>query len=198
MNSGELFPCCPLTDFTKNYLMETTNFFTGIAELDLTGDLNLTIRKDGESLTVSLIINSDQCGDNAKKLIPPLILKGSAQEIDNGFFETVTTPMQQTSALLCDMDAYLKQQEAAKAQSAMEKQKADAESKEKDAKEKKFTEAMQKADELEKEGKFKEAWVKVPEPPEYPQHREAILKRREELSKQFPPDLFNTDNPKID
>ncbi len=55
--------------------MEAINFFKGIAGLDITDDLNLTISMDGDSLIVSLLSSSEQCGDNAKKGIPRLSSK---------------------------------------------------------------------------------------------------------------------------
>ncbi len=50
----------------------------------------------------------------------------------------------------------------------MEKGKSDREKKEKEAKEKKYNEALQKAEDLEKEGKYKEAWPALPKVSEYP------------------------------
>jgi hypothetical protein len=50
---------------------------------------------------------------------------------------------------------------------------------------------MAKADELEKEGKYREAWMKVPEIPDYPEKADEIRKRKTELSDKFSaPSLF--------
>ncbi|MGN6214527.1 hypothetical protein [Parafilimonas sp.] len=171
--------------------METTNFFSNVAALNITGDLQLTIRKGAENnWIVSVMLNNEQCGDDARKLIPPLNLRGSTEELDNGFFGRITTPMQIASGLMVDMEGFMKQLEEAKKQSAMEKEKADKERKEKEAKEKKYKEAMQKVDELEKEGKHRDAWMKVPDPSEYPEQAEAIRKRKSSLAAKFAPDLF--------
>lgn len=171
--------------------METTNFFSSIAALNITGDLQVTIRKGAESnWIVSVMLNNEQCGDDARKLIPPLNLRGSAEELDNGFFERITTPIQTVSGLMVDMEGFMKQLEEVKKKSAMEKEKADRERKEKETKEKKYKEAMQKVDELEKEGKHRDAWMKVPDPSEYPEQAEAIRKRKSSLSSKFAPDLF--------
>ena len=171
--------------------METTNFFSSIAALNITGDLQVTIRKGAESnWIVSVMLNNEQCGDDARKLIPPLNLRGSAEELDNGFFERITTPIQTASGLMVDMEGFMKQLEEVKKQSAMEKEKTDRERKEKEAKEKKYRETMQKVDELEKEGKHRDAWMKVPDPSEYPEQAEAIRKRKSSLSSKFAPDLF--------
>ncbi len=88
------------------------------------------------------------------------------------------------------MEAFLKQLEQAKARSAMEKEKTDREKKAKEEKERKFKEAMQKLDTLEKEGKYRDAWMKVPDPLDYPEQAEALRKRRSALAGKFAPDLF--------
>ena len=173
--------------------METTNFFSSVAALNITGDLQVTIRKGAESnWIVSVMLNNEQCGDEARKLIPPLNLRGSAEELDNGFFERITAPIQTVSGLMVDMEGFMKQLEEVKKQSAMEKEKTDRERKEKEAKEKKYKEAMQKVDELEKEGKHRDAWMKVPDPSEYPEQAETIRKRKSSLSSKFAPDLFGS------
>ncbi len=174
--------------------METTKFFSGIAALGITGDLQLTIRKGAENnWVVSVMLHNEQCGDSARKLIPSLNLNGTAEELDNSFFEQITTPMQAASGLMVNMEAFMKQVEEAKKQSAMEKEKADKDKKEKEAKEKKYKEAMQKVEELEKEGKFRDAWMKVPEPSEYPEQADALRKRKSSLAAKFAPDLFGAE-----
>lgn len=172
-----------------------TNFFNQIAQLGFTGNLQLTISKGAENnLIVSVMLHNEQCGDNGKNLIPPLTFRATAEELDEGFFKQITTPLEKVSGVMVDMENYLKQVEEAKKQSAMEKEKAEKERKEKEAKNKKFKDAMTKADELEKEGKFREAWVKVPNPADYPEKADEIRKRKKELSDKFSsPSLFGTE-----
>jgi len=170
-----------------------TNFFNQVQQLDFTGNLQLNIAKGVDNnLIVSVLLNNEGCGDNAKNLIPPLTFNGMPQEFDEEFFEKITAPVQKVSGLMVDMEQFQKQLDEAKKQSAMEKQKTDKEKKAQDAKEKKYRDAMAKADELEKAGKYREAWVKVPEPSEFPEKKEEINKRRSALSAQFEPDLFGT------
>ena len=168
------------------------NFFHQIAQLQITGDLQLTIAKGAENnLIVSVMLQNEQCGDNAKNIIPPLNLRGTAEELDHGFFEKITTPIQTASGLMVDMESFMKKLEETKKQSAMEKDKADRQKKEQEVKDKKFKEAMAKADELEKEGKHREAWVKVPEITEFPEKADEIRRRKRELSDKFSaPSLF--------
>lgn len=172
------------------------NFFNKIAQLDFTGVLQLNIAKGAESnLIVSVILNNEQCGDDAKNLIPPLTFNATPQEFDEGFFEQIKTPVQKVSGLMVDMEKFLKQMEEAKKHSAMEKEKADKEKKEKETKDKKFKDGMAKADELEKEGKFRDAWMKVPDITEFPEKKaDEIRKRKTELSEKFStPSLFGAE-----
>jgi PRTRC genetic system protein E len=169
-----------------------TNFFNQIQQLDFTGNLQLTITKGAESnLIVSVLLHNEQCGDSAKNLIPPLTFNATPQEFDEGFFEQITTPVQKVSGLMVDMEKFQKQLDEAKAQSAIEKAKAEKEKKEQEAKGKKFKQAMDKVDELEKEGKFREAWMKVPDLTEFPEKADEIRKRKTSLSDKFAtPSLF--------
>lgn len=179
--------------------MEPTNFFNQIAQLEITGDLHLTIAKGAENnLIVSIMLQNEQCGDNAKQLIPPLNLRGTAEELDEGFFQQITTPLQTASGLMVNMEVFMKRLEEAKKQSAMEKEKTEKEKKEQEAKDKKFKDCMAKADELEAAGKFREAWMKVPEIADYPEKADEIRKRKSELSNQFSSTgLFATEQPTV-
>lgn len=83
--------------------MVQTNFFRQIVKLNLTGDLQLTLRATEEnSFVLSILLINEQCGDKARKLIPPLNLRGTAEELDNGFFEKVANPLQTVSGLMVD------------------------------------------------------------------------------------------------
>ena len=169
-----------------------TNFFNQIQQLDFTGVLQLNISKGAENnLIVSVMLNNEQCGDNAKNLIPPLTFNATPKEFDEGFFEQIKAPIKTVSGLMVDMEKFLKQLEEVKRQSAMEKEKADKQKKEQEAKDKKFKDGMAKADELEKEGKFREAWIKVPDMTEFPEKADEIRKRKTSLSDKFgTPSLF--------
>lgn len=170
----------------------STNFFNQIQQLDFTGVLQLNISKGAENnLIVSVLLNNEQCGDNAKNLIPPLTFNATPQEFDEGFFEQIKAPIKTVSGVMVDMEKFLKQMEEVKKQSAMEKDKAEKAKKEKDAKDKKFKDSMAKVDELEKEGKYREAWMKVPDIAEFPEKADEIRKRKTSLSDKFAtPSLF--------
>ncbi len=187
--------------------MPITNFFAHIAAIPFEGCLNITIRKDGEQLTTSIILQNEGCGDTAKNHIPPLILKGSPKELCEGFFDAIITPIAETSKLLVNMEAYLKGQEAAKKNAAMEKKKTEKTDKAdksdkpttpEELKEMKYKGIMAEVDKLEAAGKFREAWIKVPQASAFPDKAEEMQKRRSQLSAQFSPDLFGAGQPATD
>jgi hypothetical protein len=92
------------------------------------------------------------------------------------------------------MEQFLKEKEQAKVSSQMEKDNALKMGKEKTEMQKQYELAMKKADELETAGKFKEAWMKVPQADLYPEYKDIIHARKAELSDKFPIDLFNAPN----
>ncbi|WP_292008893.1 PRTRC system protein E [Chryseobacterium sp.] len=172
-----------------------TNFFRQLTKLNLVGDLQLILRQtDENSFVLSVLLNNEQCGDEARKTIPPLNLRGTAEELDNGFFENVSVPLRSASGLMVNMESFMKQLEEAQKQSAMEKEKSDKEKKEKEAKEKKYKDAFQKAEELEKEGNYKGAWSALPKASEYPGYADIIRKKQDEYERHFAPSLFNTES----
>lgn len=173
--------------------METANFFRQIAQMDINSKLTLSITKATENkILVSILIENDRCGDKAKNIIPPFNLKGSPEELDNGFFEHIKKPVQTADGLISNMQNFLNGLETAQSNSAMEKQKSDKDK----AKGKKYSEAMLKADALAKEGKYKEAWTALPKVGDYPLHSEDIRKKQDIYEKQFAPDLWSASEQK--
>lgn len=167
------------------------NFFKQIARMDIHSRIALTIAKATEdTMVVSILVQNDNCGDKAKNIIPPLNLKGTAEELDAGFFSQIKKPIESASGLISNMETFMKQMEEAKKQSAMEKDQAEKEKKAVETKAKKFSVAMEKAQTLEKEGKYKEAWTALPKASEYPDHAEEIAEKQELYQSHFAPDLF--------
>lgn len=170
-----------------------TNFFSLVTQLDFTGNLNIAIQKATDnSWIVSVLLQNNSCADDAKNRIPPLNLRGTAEDLDNGFFENIAQPIQSASYLMVNMDAFMVQLEEAKKHSAMEKQNADKESKAKEEREKKYKDAMKKAEDFENESKFKDAWSALPKASEYPEFSKEILEKQEAYEKEFAPNLFTS------
>lgn len=169
-----------------------TNFFQQLANMQIEGDWKISIKTGTHNrMIVSVRLTSDNVGDAAKKLIPPILLKGSAEELDKAFFETIKTPVQKTSALLLNMEEFEKGLEKAKLESKMEQGKKDRDKKEKDSKQKQYDNAMKKVQELEDAGKFREAYAQLPKADDFEYHEEEIEEKQKELSAKFEqPQLF--------
>lgn len=162
----------------------TTNFFKSIEELNVKGDWKIAISKmeDGK-LVVSVLFFNDKVGDDARKIVPPMNFKGTAEEIDDGFFAAIAEPIKKTDELFTNMDDYMKGLEQAKLKSQMEKQNQDKEKKEKDERKKKYDEKIKKVAELEEKNKIGEAIGAMPKEQDFPEQAEAIKKKLEELWK---------------
>ena len=170
-----------------------TNFFSLITQLEFTGNLNIAIQRGTDNnWIVSVLLQNNDCGDDAKNRIPPLNLRGTAEDLDSGFFENITQPIQSASYLMVNMDSFMVQLKEAKKHSAMEKQNAEKESKAKEEREKKYKDAMKKAEGFESESKFKDAWSALPKVSEYPEYAKEILEKQEVYEKEFAPNLFTS------
>lgn len=188
-----------------------TNFFQNLNALKVRGNWNITIKPldgiplDGISLdgtpleddpqasiwVVSVLHNDNACGEKAAAIVPPAILKGTPQQLDQGFFEAISAPVQKTAELFSNMEEYLRQREQAKKASAMEKEKAEKEKQEKAEKQKKYDATIKAVDQLESAGEFRKAFTHLPNPEEYPDQAEAIRKRRTRLAAKISqPSLF--------
>lgn len=166
--------------------MIPTNFFQSIASLQVEGDWNITIKTAAQNrMLVSVLFTTDKTNDAARKLIPPMLLKGTAQELDEGFFVAIETPVRQTAALFTNMEAYAKAQEAAKLKSKMEQEKKQEQKTEKDNSNKKYETLMKKVDELQQAGKYREAFAQLPKAEDFPEYEEMIQERKDELREKF-------------
>ena len=182
-----------------------TNFFQNIADLNVPGNWKIAIHADDKGqFAVSALFNTDNNGDNAYKVVPPMVLKGTAQEMDEGFFDTIEKPVQETAGLFHNMEAYLKGLEEAKKQSKMEqdkkaqelknKQQAKAKSNEegievsepKDSKEdrkKRYEDAMKQIAELNDRCKYEEAIALLPTVEDYPEKQKELENKLADLTR---------------
>jgi PRTRC genetic system protein E len=160
----------------------TTNFFKCIDDLNVNGDWKISISKNEENnWIVSVLFFNEKVGDNARKLIPPMILKGTPEQLDEGFFDSIIVPVEKAAGLFANMEHYMKQLEEARLQSKTEKDKEDKEKKEKEERKKKYEAAIKKVTELETEKKFGEAIGAMPKSEDFPEHAEEIKKKNAEL-----------------
>ena len=182
-----------------------TNFFDNIAVLNIPGNWKITIHTDDKGqFTVSALFNIDGNGDNACKVVPPMVLKGTAQELDEGFFDTIQKPVQETAGLFHNMEAYLKGLEEAKKQSKMEQDKKTQELKNKqqakvktaeddievsglkenkEEKKKRYDEAMKNIANLNDHCKYEEAIALLPSIEDYPEKQMELEKKLADLTR---------------
>jgi len=182
-----------------------TNFFQNIADLNVPGNWKIAIHADEKGqFTVSALFNTENNGDNAYKVVPPMVLKGTAQEMDEGFFDTIEQPVQQTAGLFHNMEAYLKGLEEAKKLSKMEQDKKTQELKNKQQKKaksneegievsepneskedrkKRYDEAMKQIAELNDRCKYEEAIALLPTIEDYPEKQKELENKLADLTR---------------
>ena len=183
----------------------TTNFFQHIASLNIPGNWKISIHtEDNTTFTISALFTALQCGDDAAKAIPPMLLTGTTEELDNGFFDTIKEPAIQTAGLYTNMEIYLKGLEQAKLASKQEQDRKTAEKKQatttpaasvsnvspsapKPSREelnKAFDAEMEKVTDLIKKLKFTDALNILPSVDTYPHKDREITKKRDYLKQQ--------------
>lgn len=110
------------------------NFFSQISGLIPEGiDLNITVRRSGNRLIVSVIPKSNSLKDEAQNRLAPLVVTGTTDELNEGFIEAISTPIKQATGLLINMTEYenaAKEAEANSKAAKAEKAKKPAEKKE--------------------------------------------------------------------
>ena len=80
-------------------------------------DLTIVIRKTNGQLTVSTLPKSNGLKDEAQNHIVPLTVTGTPQELDTGFLQAVTRPIQKTCGLISNMAQFEAQADKAAASS---------------------------------------------------------------------------------
>lgn len=179
-----------------------TNFFEQIAGLQINGNLLLNIHHDETGvITVSAVLKKGNITATTGNSLPPMLFKGTAAELDEGFLSQFAQPVKQTVGIINNLETYQKELEKAKKNGKSEKagktgvaepeddkddeqnlfsqQTDDAEAKAE--KKRLFDEAMDKSKELAKQMKYTEALAQLPDPAEYPDKAELIESRRKEI-----------------
>ena len=133
-------------------------FFTAIHQMMTDGvDLTLVIRKANGRLTVSTLPKSNGLKDEAQNHIVPLTVSGLPQELDTGFLQAVTRPLQKAAGLVSNMAQFEAQAEKAASESKASKEVKTRETKEEKEKREKYERHLKKAEELIAAGNHKDA-----------------------------------------
>lgn len=133
-------------------------FFTAIHQMMTENvDLTIVIRKANGQLTVATLPKSNELKDEAQNHIVPLTVTGTPQELDAGFLQTVTRPIQKASGLIANMVQFEAQADKAAANSKAAKEAKSKESKEEREKREKYEKLMKKAEEMTTAKNYREA-----------------------------------------
>ena len=128
-------------------------FFNLIASKMQDGQqLNMTIRKNGEKLVLSMIPDTSGVKDKAVSSLEPLVMNGTPQEFDEQF-EQALAPMEKAFSRLAEVSDFEKTVDEARKKSEMESKK----KKEEDEQKQKFLDHINLAKKLLDEQKFKDA-----------------------------------------
>ena len=128
-------------------------FFNLIASKMQDGQqLNMTIRKNGEKLVLSMIPDTSGVKDKAVSTLEPLVMNGTPQEFDEQF-EQALAPVEKAFTLLEEVGAFEKSLEETRKKTEMETKKKKEESDQKQV----FIDHLALAKELLRENKFKDA-----------------------------------------
>lgn len=175
-----------------------TNFFENIASLNAPGIWTIGIQnEENGDFTVSALYAPFKTNEPAAKMIVPLIHRGKASEMDEGFFEATLTQVDSLKGLYSNIKAVTASVEAAKKkvtqgnkpqpvkpsggntdeievgepkQSAEDKKKA-------------YFDAIKKVVELNDTCKYEEALNLLPSVADYPEKKEELEKRKADLTR---------------
>lgn len=114
--------------------------------------LNMTIRKNGEKLVLSMMPDMSGVKDKAVSSLEPLVMNGTPQEFEEQF-EQAVAPIEKAFSLMDEVNAYEKTVEEARKKTEMESKKKKEEADQKQS----FLDHLALAKELLGEQKFKDA-----------------------------------------
>ncbi|MCD8739041.1 PRTRC system protein E [Mucilaginibacter roseus] len=178
-----------------------TNFFQQIAGLGFQGNFLLNIHQDETGLqTVSVVLKKDKAVEG----LPPMLFKATAGELDEGFFEQLARPVQQTAGLISNLESYQKELDKAKKNAKPDKAKAgkaaetdpdeddndenndlftppEDDKQAKAEKKRLYDEAMERVKTLAQHTKYAEALAQLPDVADHPDKAEAIEAKRKTL-----------------
>jgi PRTRC genetic system protein E len=177
-----------------------TNFFENIASLNAPGIWKIGIHQDDNGkFVVSALYSPNQSSEPATKTIAPLIFKGTAEDMDGGFFEAIEKPVQETAGLYHNIAEYTKSIETAKKKVAHGNKSQPAKTKANDTdadeievgepkpsaeeKKKAYTDAIRKVVEFNDACKYEEALNILPSVDDYPDKKDELEKRRTDLTR---------------
>jgi PRTRC genetic system protein E len=176
-----------------------TNFFENIANLNAPGIWTIGIQNDENgNFTVSALYAPFKSNEPATKMIVPLIHRGTATDMDEGFFEATVTQVETLKGLYSNIKAVTasvdvarkKLGQGSKPQPAKAKTNGDTDEIEvgepkasAEDKRRAYTDAIRKVVELNDACKYEDALNILPSVADYPEKKDELEKRRADLER---------------
>jgi len=158
-----------------------TNFFQQAAAFTTQYGWRINIVPNNGTLVISVLLYDPTADEKALKITQTLNLKGTAKELDGGFFDAIAAPVQKTMALLTNEKEYAKSLDGAKKQPKEEQDKKGKQKQPEAAKAITLETEMEKVGQLEAQGKFNDALLALPKAEKYPDNEDEIEEKRTAL-----------------
>lgn len=125
-------------------------------------DLSINIRRVNDRLSVAVMPRHAGVKDEAQQNLVPLILSGTAVELDAEFLQAIAAPVSRTTGLLTNLETFERQAAKASSESRAAKTAQEKESKEAREKREKMEKLLKKTDEAVAAHRYSEAliWLK--------------------------------------
>lgn len=156
--------------------------------------LNITIQRKGEKLITSIIPKVYKIKDDIQKQITPLVVSGTPEELEEGFIEAISSPIQKSIGIITNVREFEKSTEKATSGNKG-KNTTDLKKKQEEENKAHYQKAMKRADEMEKAGNFREAVAALEDADKYASGNHSVIKGRiDKLEKVLnKPSLFGDD-----
>ncbi|CAH0266359.1 MULTISPECIES: PRTRC system protein E [unclassified Pedobacter] len=171
-----------------------TNFFQAIQRLNGVGAWVFNITFSAENEMVVSVMLKDKAVNDGKYPIPPMVYRGTPQEIDEGIFDALVQPVEEANGLFANISAYNKGLADAKAkitakaksdksptEKSVEKNKGGDSAEEKVQDRPKFEDVLAEINKLNAGCKYAEALALLPAAESYPEKKGEIEKLKKEL-----------------
>jgi PRTRC genetic system protein E len=188
--SNEVFetkkPHLELTKTIKQVINQNmSTFFKELTELIGDSEITITIKQKDESLTV-MVMPKHTTQDPALNQLKPVIISGTAQELDEYFLPTISEPLQKAIGLISNTTDYVKHLDAVASKTKQAKEKSELAKKEADEKKKKYDDLLLKADKAEKELNFSNAISILTQAKEFADKPEKVDSKIKALQSKIP------------
>lgn len=124
-----------------------SNFFTQLKSVIGQAELQINIKSKGEELTV-MINPKSSANDPALSNIQPLILSGTPEELDEGFFNGISEPLSRVTGLMINIEEFEKSASKADEESKVKKAAEEKLKKQQESEAKKINDLIKKAEDL--------------------------------------------------